>query len=198
MKYLKLMGLAAIAAAALMAFAGSASATLLTSPECSGTDCAAGTVIESENEGTVTLHPIIGDIECNESKVAGVTTNTGGTNTVVNGEIKTLTFKSCNATVTVLKTGTLSIEGTSSSNGTLRGTENEVTVEFSGFHCIFKTNGTKLGTVTGSNTTGKTATLDIEATIPRSGGRSGAFCGPEAEWTGSYLVTKPDTLNIDK
>jgi hypothetical protein len=197
MKYLKLMGLAAIAAAALMAFAGTASATLLTNS--SGATLGTGTTIAAENEGTVTLDPPFGAIECNESKVEGKTTNAGGTGVSVNGSISTLTFKSCNATVTVISNGTLSITGTGSNNGTLSSTGTEVTVEFFGTHCIFKTNNTGLGTVTGSTTTGgKTATLDISATIPRTGGRSGAFCGSTAAWTGAYKVTNPDFLNIDK
>ncbi len=196
MKYLKLMGLAAIAAAALMAFAGTASATLLTG--AGGATLGSGTKIVSENEGTVTLDPPFGAIECNESKVDGSTTNAGGTGVAVTGSISTLTFNKCNATVTVLNKGTLSITGTGSNNGTLSSTGAEVTVEFIGTHCIFKTNGTSLGTVTGSGTTGATATLDISATIPRTGGRSGAFCGSTAAWTGAYVVTEPDTLNIDK
>jgi hypothetical protein len=198
MKYLKLMGLAAVAAAALMAFAGTASATLLTGTGCAGTGCVTGTTIAAENEGTVTLDPPFGAIECKESKVSGKTTNAGGTGVAVNGNIETLTFASCNATVTVLTKGTLSITGTGSSNGTLTSSGAEVTVEFIGTHCIFKTSSTSLGTVTGSETTKATATLDISATIPRTGGRSGAFCGTTAAWTGAYKVTNPDTLNIDK
>ena len=201
MKYLKLMGLAAIAAAALMAFAGSASATTLTG--AGGTVLNKGTSIVSAAEGRTTLHPPIGDIFCENSKVSGKTTNNSGEKDAegrtlpVTGSIEALTFEECNAEVVVLNKGTLSISEGTGSNGTLRGTGNEVTVTFSGFHCIFKTNNTKLGTVTGSNTTGATATLDIEATIPRTGGRSGAFCGSTAQWTGSYLVSNPDTLNID-
>ncbi|HEX5526692.1 MAG TPA: hypothetical protein VFX44_05780 [Solirubrobacterales bacterium] len=196
MKYLKLMGLAAIAAAALMAFAGTASATTLTG--AGGATLGSGTKIVSENEGTVTLDPPFGAIECKESSVSGKTSNAGGTGVNVEGKIEALSWSSCNATVTVLNKGELSIEGTGSNNGLLRGTNNEVTVEFVGTHCIFKTNNTALGTVTGSSTTGKTATLDISATIPRTGGRSGVFCGSSAAWTGAYVITEPDTLNIDK
>jgi hypothetical protein len=196
MKYLKLMGLAAVAAAALMAFAGTASATTLTG--AGGTTLGTGTAIAAEAEGTVTLDPPFGAIECKKSKVEGATTNAGGTGVSVTGNISLLTFTECNATVTVINKDSLSIEGTGNNNGLLRGTNNEVTVEFIGTHCIFKTNNTELGTVTGTGTTGATATLDISATIPRTGGRSGAFCGTTAAWTGSYKVNTPDTLNIDK
>ena len=198
MKYLKILGLAAIAAAALMAFTGTASATTLTG--AGGASLGAGTEIKSAAEGTTVLHPPIGDIECKESTVAGKTSNAGGSSETVSGNIESLTFSNCNATVTVLAKGSLEIHTKTASadnNGVLTGSGNEVTVEFVGFHCIFKTSGTTLGTVTGSATTGGSATLDIEATIPRTGGRSGAFCGSTAQWTGSYSVSSPSTLNID-
>lgn len=198
MKYLKMFGLAALAAA-LMAFvvAGTASATTLTNG--TGT-MKTGEAIESEAEGTTTLHPPFGDITCEKSTVAGSISNAGGSTETVSGGISSLTFTGCNATVTVVQKGSLEIHTKTASadnNGTLTSTGAEVTVEFIGTHCIFKTNGTDIGTLTGSATTKGAATLDIEATIPRTGGRSGAFCGTTAQWTGSYKVTKPSTLNVD-
>jgi hypothetical protein len=196
MKHLKMFGLAALAAALMAFFAvGTASAAILESPE--GTQLNSGTSISSKSEGTTELHPPFGSINCTSSSVGGKTTNNGGSGENVNGTIETLTFSGCNATVTPLPKGgphgTLSI----ASNGTLTGTGNEVTVSYLGFHCIFKTNNTKLGTVTDStDTKGKAATLDIEATIPRTGGTSGAFCGSTAQWTGSYEVTSPNPLYI--
>ena len=198
MKYLKVMGFVAVVAAALMAFAGIASATELTSPK--GTKYSGG--ITAAAEGTTTLHPPIGDIECSGSGVEGTITNAGGSTSTVSGPItkEKLTFTGCNATVKVLAEGSLEIHTKTASadgNGLLTGSGNEVTVEFAGFHCIFKTSGTTLGTVTGSSNTGGNATLDIEATIPRTGGRSGAFCGSTAQWTGSYKVSSPSFLDVD-
>lgn len=187
MKYLKIFGLAALAAA-LMAFAavGTASAATL---EDAGGVMEVNDKIEAESSHTV-LHPPIGTITCAKSTVSGKITEAH----VVKGSVETLTFSSCNATVTVLKKGTLTINGSS----VLTGSGQEVTIVFSGFHCIFETSGTKLGTVTNSSKTGGHAVLDIEATIPRSGGNSGAFCGSTAEWTGNYTVTNPSTLNVVK
>ena len=208
MKYLKMFGLAALAAA-LMAFivAGTASATTLTG---SGGTLPKGTAISSVNEGTVTLHPPIGDIECKASSVSGKTSNEGSASETVKGTIEALSFTECNATVHVLQLGTLEIHteyfknekgelvlNSANNNGTLTSSGTEVTVEFSGFHCIFKTTSTSLGTVTGSANTGGNATLDISANIPRTSGRSGAFCGSTAAWTGSYKVSTPSVLNID-
>jgi hypothetical protein len=200
MKYLKVLGLAAIAAAALMAFAGTASATTLTSPK--GTALGVGAIIHAEAEGHAVLDPPIGKIEC-PSTVEGEITNAGGAGLPVTGKITTLTFPNCTngAVVTVLAKGTLSISSSGSNSGSLSSTGAEVTVEAFGFHCIFKTNATPLGTVTGSTEPKANeftdATLDISAEISRTGGRSGAFCGEKAKWTGSYKVTKPTPLFID-
>ena len=210
MKYVKVLCLAAVSAAAMMAWvgAGAASATTL---DCNGAACALNTVIHAENETTVTLHPPIGDIECKKSTVEGKVENLGSSTTTASGRIYALTFGECNAVVTPLpikdtiegkevKTfGGLEIHTRTEkadNNGTLTSSGSEVTVEFAGFHCIFKTSSTDIGTVTGSAVTGGNATLDISAKIPRTGGRSGAFCGTEAEWTGSYKADKPASLNV--
>lgn len=184
MKYLKMFGLAALAAA-LMAFAAVGTASAATLDDANGT-LGNGATITAESEGTTILHPAIGDIECEQSHVGGKITEAH----VVTGEITALSWSKCNATVTVLKKGHLTVDG----KGVLTGTGQEVTVEYLGFHCIFSTNGTKLGTVT----SGSPAKLDIEATIPRTGGESGAFCGSTAQWTGSYKVTSPSTLTVTK
>jgi hypothetical protein len=200
MKIIKMFGLAAIAAAALMAVVGvgSASATRLTAPD--GTFAPAGTLITAEVEvGTsVILHPPFGDIICEKSHVEGKTSNAGSTTETVKGTISTLSFTSCNATVTVLKPGSLEIHWISGNDGTVTSSGTEVTVEFFGTHCIFATSNTDIGTLTGATTT-KTehATFDISATIPRTGGRSGAFCGSTAKWTGNYTITTPKNLNVD-
>ena len=80
--------------------------------------------------------------------------------------------------------------------GTITSTGAEITLEAFGCHCIFGTNATDLGKFTGSAKTGGAATLDAVATIPRTAGRSGAFCGSTAQLTGSAEVTKPNPLNI--
>jgi len=201
MKNLKLrtFSTAILAASALMVFGVStSSATELIG--AGGATLGVETEIKAENEGKVVLDPPFGAIECSVSNVAGKITNAGSSTTTVVGNIETLTFTSCNATVTVLKKGTLEVHTQSESpnnNGTLTSSGAEVTVQFLGTHCIFSTNNTDLGTLTGSTTTGSNATLDISATIPRTGGSSGAFCGSTAAWTGAYKVTSPATLNVD-
>lgn len=205
MKYVKVLGLAAVIAAALMAFAGSASATILTGTGCSAeTGCAAGTVIKAElkagTKATLTSS-FIGEVICEKSTVEGKTSNAGGASETVNGGIEALSFTSCNGTVTVLKNGTLEIHTentTSNGNGTLTSNGAEVTVEIVGLHCIYSTSNTDVGKVTGSVNTGGTATMTAaSAAIKRTAGRSGAFCGESATWNASYVVNTPDSLSID-
>jgi len=194
MKYVKMLGLAALAAAALMAFAGSASATTLTSP--SGTQYS-GTIAATLSSASATLKSsFIGEVVCKKSTVEGKVESQGAEVTA-KGNLSSLTFTECNGTVTVLKAGSLEVhtEGEKANgNGTLTSSGAEVTVELAGLHCIFTTSNTDVGKVTG----GTTATLTAASqAIPRTGGRSGAFCGSSATWNATYSVTTPDTLLID-
>ena len=210
MKYLKMLGLAAVAAAALMAFVGgsTASATVLckttpTKPQTpEGTTCPpnqaypAGTKIHAVNEEHTVLTTEFLNVTCTESTVEGETENEGSATETVKGPITVLTFNGCNCTVNVLKRGSLEvhwIEGTH--NGTLKSSGAEVTVEcstiFGKVHCIYTTNATDLGTLTG----GKTATMDISsAGIPRV--TTSALCDPTSNWDAKYNITTPDELYV--
>jgi hypothetical protein len=199
MRSLKTLYLAAAALAAMAAFAtSSASATTLTGS--GGTDLETGTIVSGATEGTTVYHPPFGDLECQESSFSGKISNAGSSTETAKVTLETLSFSQCNTTYTVLKAGILEFHtsgSTADNNGTLTSNGTELTTEFIGTHCIFSTSNTSIGTVTGSSTTGGNATLDISATIPRTGGRSGAFCGSTAQWTGSYKFTSPSVLNID-
>jgi len=196
MKYLKILAVAAIAAAALMAFAGTASATDITVTTAGATD----TIESGELEITAELEAgqnatlkssFIGEVVCSASTMAGKTTNLGGATETIKGNIGTLTFTSCNGTVTVLKNGTLEVhtqEASANGNGTLTSSGAEVTVELAGLHCIFSTSNTDVGVVKGAHE--GHATFEAKsAAIPRTGGRSGAFCGSSATWNANYTIT---------
>ena len=198
MKYLKMLGLLAVAAAALMAFVGTASATTATSPK--------GTVYtntyKAVAEEQLSLHGEAFVVTCNQSEVEGKVEQ-HGSGVTTTGKISRLVFSECNFPVTVLKTGTLeahatAIKGTDA-DGTLTSTGFEATIHGPfGINCIYTTNNTDIGTgtLTSTATTGGNATLDIDsAMIPRTG--HSAFCGSNAEWTGSYKVVTPSTLYID-
>ena len=187
MKYVKMLGLLAVAAAALMAFAGTASATTLTSP--SGT---AYTGEIAATAGATELHGSFVTVKCNKSSVTGSKVESHGAGVTAKGPISSLTFSECNFPVSVKKAGTLEVHATSGGNGTLTSSGAEITIETSIANCIFTTSNTDVGTVTG----GTTAVLDINsAAIPRTG--HSVFCGSSGTWTGSYTVNTPDTLLID-
>lgn len=200
MKYLKRIGFAAIVAFALMAFmvAGTASATTFTGS--GGTTLPAGTTVHEEVEETDSWFLPFGSPKCKKTTRHWKTENSGGSTETIAGPVDTLTFGECEAEVVVLKSGSLQIhtkETSANNNGTITSSGAEVTITFAGFHCIYTTSNTDLGTLTGSATTGGNATTDISATVPRTGGRSGAFCGTSAGLTGSTKITSPSVLNVD-
>jgi|SRR6476469_2097343 len=191
MKYVKMLALLAVAAAALMAFAGTASATVITSNGSAYT----GT-IEASAEGHAVLDNPIAKIEC-ASTVAG-SIESHGTGVTAKGPISALSFTGCTDSwhVTVVSSGSLEghyLEGT---NVTL--TSSGATVEATrfGISCRYATSSTHVGTITGSKNTGGTATFHINASIPFHSGS--IFCGSGATaWTGSYSVTSPMNLDVD-
>jgi hypothetical protein len=189
MKNFKMLGLLAIAAAALMAFAGTASATLT---EAAGDPVEAGDSIHAEAPGGTKLDGSV-VIECLESTVNGVVSTNGGTS----GPISVLSFSKCgNDTVSVLNRGTLAI----ASSGAVTSTGAEITIQTHrvvlGFpvttHCIYKTNNTAVGTLV----SGTEAKLNIgSAGIPQIA--TDGACGNDAVWTGSYRVNSPHYLAVD-
>ena len=215
MKYAKILGLMAVVAAALMAFAGSASATILTSPK--GTNYT--NTITAVNEGNVSLDGAFTTVVCTASHVEGKVEEHGVGKTV-KGKIEKLSFGGCNFPVTVNTGGSLEVHAVSEiagsphnsiqgcvnagqldCTGTLTSTGAKVTITTSVGTCVFTTNATDIGTLTPSNDTGGAATLDIggpngtTGRIPRTEGNF--LCGNSGQWTGAYTVTTPATLWID-
>lgn len=200
MKYIKMVTIAAVAAVAVMAVAGTASATTLTSP--AGTTLGVGTIIKAKlKEGKAVLAPTPGTfakIEAGKSEVEIKITNAGSSTTTVQGEIVKLTFteSNCAEDPTVLKNGTgeihTEVSGTDNGNGQLTSSGTEVTTNCFGLHCIWSTSNTTLGNLTGGNE----PILTANATINRTGGRSGAFCGSDGTWTAKYVVESPTPLLV--
>jgi hypothetical protein len=192
MKYVKILGLLAVAAAALMAFAASASATTVTSPTGSKTTPTIHAVSEG---GHVVLANSNANIEC-ASTVEG-TVESHGEGVTARGRITALTFSSCTNgwTVTVDNLGGLEAHWTSGYNGTVTSSETTVSATlhtiFGTIHCRYLTSNTDIGTLTGGNP----ATLDISASIPFHSG--GGLCGSgNSAWSGKYLLT--GTFYLDK
>jgi hypothetical protein len=194
MKYLKMLGLSALAAMALSAIlASGASATTL---EVTGVkkNEAVTIVATLEPNTSAILKDELGSTTdtCTESTVKGTTTKftAAGVNPI-HGNIETLTFDKCSHTTDVVANGSLSvswIKGTT--NGTVSSSNAEVTVRstFFGITATCKTGaGTDIGTITGKAT--GNATMDINGTID---------CGSlgNSAWTGSYWVTEPHNLGV--
>ena len=195
MKYLKMLGLAAVAAMAFAAFvgAGSASASTLRSET---TALGVGTKIESslKTESSALLKDTGGlaNDTCTGSEVSGnIESVTPSSNP--KGAISALTFTGCSHTTTVLAKGELEVKNISgTTNGTVISRNARVTVKSTvfGISCVAATgSGTTLGTLTG--TTSGNATMDINGVITLENG-----CG-DSTWTGTYIVTGPTGLNVE-
>ncbi len=158
----------------------------------------AGTKLAAENEGAVTITTVFLDIACQESAIAGKTTNETGIS--ISGNVETLTFANCNCEVKVLKKGTFLISSLGNGNGLFTSNGAEITTQcntiFGPVHCIYVSETSHLGTPTGSANTGATATLDIEAAeiIPLE---TNILCDEESDSDARYKFTNPDSLFID-
>lgn len=181
MKFVKLLGFLVVVVFALMGPANSASATVLTSP--TGGVVAAGATFHAVNVTTARLTAPVGEIECTNSTIKGTTSNTGSAVETVKANVSSFFFSGCNATVTVLKLGSLEIHtsGEAGGGGTVTGSGQELTILFSGFHCVFGTNNTHLGKYDNPTPSEPQHNmLTLTGKLPRIGGTSGVFCGSES------------------
>lgn len=190
MRYVKMLGLMAVAAIAITALAATASATELTS---SGSKVYTGKIEAQSEGGGVTLHG-----------PASITCNSGGSGSVekhgssipVSGPVESWAFTNCPNSMHAIikKAGRLEVhpyEPAGDGTVTSTGAEVEVKDTNTGINCIYTTNETFLGVLTG-NKEGK-ATLHVDTQkVPRTGGS--IFCGSSGELTGSYWVTGPEPL----
>jgi len=201
MKYLKILGLAAVAAMALTAFlgAGSASAQTLykyTTPSANDAIANETELISTLETGTsALLQDTLGGVNdtCTGSEVKGkIATNT---TTDAGGAISALTFTGCSHTTTVLAKGELEIKNIAgTTNGTVVSKGARVTVKSTifGLSCVANTGaGTTIGTLTGAKSSTALATMDINGVITLENG-----CG-DSTWTGSYEVTNLPGLTVD-
>jgi hypothetical protein len=191
MKYLKMLGLAAIAALALMAFgAGTASATKL----CTDSAC---TTLYPEGE---TLHSVLkkGNIakltsggstvaECEESTTHGTGTD-NNTEWVVT-HLSTLTWGKCNQTTHTVAPGTIEFMTVGSNQVVVRGQNTEVTLKLFNISCTYGTGaGTTLGTMTG----GSAPIIELNTTFIKT---AGSFVCPETVgWDVEYEIIAPHAL----
>ncbi len=174
-KHVKILGLLAAGAAALMSFAGPASATTITSPEGTAyTDFVNGYSSNTELDGAFVT------VKCGNSNFSGYIWSHGSSTALMS--VSGLAFTECNYQVTVNNAGSLEID----SSNTVKSSGASIEIKTSVGTCVFTTLATDIGTLT----EGKWPHLDINsAKISRTGGNF--LCGSSGTWTGSYTIGIP-------
>jgi hypothetical protein len=198
-KHLKMFGLAAMAAMALMAFAGvgSASATVLCHK--AETPCSQKWSVGTEPEFIVrpetTARWFSGAntlMSCTGGDLKGTITNAGGSSQTVKIGINTFAWTSCNVGNTTLENGELevhSISGSTNGTLTLKGFTTKIETTQYGT-CIYTSGatGVDLGTLTASKT--GQAIIDIIVVLTKKEGSS-FLCPTTIEWWEEWTQTKP-------
>jgi hypothetical protein len=204
MKYLKMLGLAAVAAMVLMAVVGAstASATQLDKVTSGGAKdtLGVGTFLGSSASVGTTLNltdtagnPID---TCKQGAVLSEITNAGGAGATVSGDITGLTWESCTQKTQTLALGTLEVHGIAGTdNGTVTGNGSKVTINVFGVPCVYGTNNTDLGVLTGVTSSTSHATVDINAVILEQDPKQ-FLCPDTGKWVGNYTVTNPTGLYV--
>jgi hypothetical protein len=188
MRYLKQLGLLAVASATLMAFAGTASATSVTSSE-GDTPNIVATSTNSKTDGSFVT------VECAHSKIEG-NVEKHGSGVTVEGAIDFFSFQSCNYQVTTGGLGSFKIhadvaETSRTGDGTITWTGTSTTIHTSIGSCVFTTSETDVGTLHG----GAGAEITMKGSkLPRTGGNF--LCGSSGTWTGTYEVTNPAIFEV--
>ena len=213
MNHLKILGLAVVAAMALLAFFGASSASTAVLCETDEGHCAVGWDLEAGDKLTASLTSRTNavfkqaafEMRCSASHLDSEITDTGGNGKEVHSSITELSFTFCKCGertghVTVISFGTLRFngEGTTVGNGGTR-----ITLHCTGLaSCIFGTvaAGTDVGRLTDNTDVGGPAELDAEATLTWSSGTgdSGQFIcagfGDTGTFTATYRFTGTDDL----
>jgi len=197
MKYVKMIGLAAMAAMALMAFAGAGTASASVLCQTATNPCTSpysnGTTIEAtlESGSTATLRDTSSSIvnTCTGSSVSGSLTNGSSTATAKGAvETKNLTWSGCTAEATTTVTpGEIEIHATTSGNGTVTAKGLVVTQRVSGLSCSYTAGtGINLGSYTES-----TKTINVNVVVSKDSNHSSFLCPSTAVWEAKYVITKP-------
>lgn len=199
MKYLKMLGLAAMAAAVLMAIvgAGTASATVICKNNLNTEKCSEPYAVGTEGTaslaaGTTALFATTeGEVldTCTESTIKSTLKEAGSSTTTVKSGVSTMTFGKCTFATKVLNGGSAElhwIKGTD--NGTLTTFNTEVTINTVFFgSCVYgaPSTGIDVGTTVGGNP----GSMTLNTVFPRI---SGSFICPEdGVFTGKYVATSP-------
>jgi len=198
MKYVKMLGLAAVAAMALMAFvgAGTASATVLCSTNISSCPAGQKWPLGTQIEFTVTSGTSAAWLEtenelletCTGGKIKGEITNAGSSTESVKIKATEVSWTGCTVPTTTNGLGTLEIQYESGSNGLVKMSSGfkftQNTIFFGS--CVYGSGtGINLGTLTG----GASGSAGIDVNTVLGGGEG--ICCPSAKWSEHFTLTGP-------
>lgn len=184
MRIAKSLGLLAIAAAAIMAFAANASATRFTTTTGGFAETP---TIHAVNSGFhVTLSNPIANISCSSTIEAKVASH--GAYTTGAGGVGTLTFTGCTNSwhVTSISNGSLEIHYSAGHNGWVFSSGARIDTTRLGVTCVYETFSTPIGNISGGNP----AIINVNALVPLKPFESSSLCGAgSAVWEGQYRTT---------
>jgi hypothetical protein len=196
MKFLKMLGLAALAALVVAAFAGAGSASAVVLCKTKTTPCtskwAKGTQLEfSIRAGTSALWQTTGGASmktCTSGKIKGEITNEGSAAENVRIKNTEVSWTNCTVPTVTVKSGELEIQGiTGTENGTivLKNAEFTTNDVFFG-DCTYGSGaGAAIGTLTASST--GDVIMDINGRLAPVGGA----CCPDVVWIEEFTLTVP-------
>jgi hypothetical protein len=199
MKYVKMLGLAAVATMALMAVlgTGSSSATVLCKEYL--TPCPQGDGLGKDTQLEMSLRSgqslTVTDIAknlidtCTGSIIKGKTSNAGSATETIKGNVESMTYENCNATFKDLKLGTFEVHYVGpKTTGELTSIGSEVTMLVAGLSCDYGTvGGVDLGVMESDET--ETPEFDEETTWKKE---EGSFlCPGSIIVKGIYNITAP-------
>lgn len=206
MKYVKMLGLAAVAAMALMAMfgTGSASATVLCSKYESPCPKGKGLGAETEIDMTLKANTSLAIATtggtlvetCTTSTFKGVTTNAGSATETVGGAVTELTYGGCDATIDVLFLGVFEIHYVGpNTRGELTVRGANLTVEDFGVSCDYSTGSwIEFAMMESDESISPEAT--IKSVFTKESG--GFLCPGSVVITGNYRITKPTEIYFKK
>jgi len=206
MKYIKMIGLAAVAVAAMMAIAGTGTASATVFCHTTSSPCPEKWKLGTEprfivKPGTAGIwNDTSGGIaaKCPEGELRGTITSAGSSTETVKISVpgSGLIWKSvegCIETKT-LEGGTLEVHAISGTdNGTVTVTGFKITISILGSSCIYGFGvGQTLGTLTGNGS--GTAVLDIKTNFVKKEG--GFICPTDLNWAEEFTQEKPSGTGL--
>lgn len=171
MKRTKYLGAGAVSMIAMLVLVSSVSATTIT--KTTGGAAATPTFHVVNEGGHITLANPIANVSC--AVTLQGTIESHGSGIPASGNISTLSITGCTNSwhVTSVNNGSLKVSYISGHNGSAVSNQAKIDTTRLGVTCVYETNNTSIGTVTG----GSPATGHIAASIPINAVESSGLCG---------------------